>query len=252
MEASRKCGFWGCWRRWGASCHEQAAGGEVFGVGEAVGCAAQDLEEVVGALDAAVGGAPGGVPGEDLGHVGDERVDDAMELGQVAGGVEVAEPVEGCECAGFVVGEVQAVQLAEGVSGGPQSGVGLEERLELGAFVVSEAIRAAQQHEPRPEHVGVERWRGAFGLAALDVAAHRGQPGGEPADDVEAVQHVAGVAHVALNGGPIRHRTVADDDLHRGAPAVSLRSKKLLNASAERCSIMSRCSPVSPLTITVT
>ena len=47
----------------------------------------------VGAFDAAVAGPPGGVPGEDLGHVGDERVDDAMELGQVAGLVEIGEPV---------------------------------------------------------------------------------------------------------------------------------------------------------------
>ena len=39
-EASRFCGFWVCWCRLGASCHEECAGGEVVGVGEAVGGAA--------------------------------------------------------------------------------------------------------------------------------------------------------------------------------------------------------------------
>ena len=40
IEASRKRGFWVCWCRLGASCHEECAGGEVVGVGEAVGAAA--------------------------------------------------------------------------------------------------------------------------------------------------------------------------------------------------------------------
>ena len=33
--------------------------------------------------------------------------------------------------------------------------------------------------------------------SALDVAAHRGEPRTEPSDDVEAVQHVAGVGQAA-------------------------------------------------------
>ena len=70
------------------------------------------FDAAVGVFDAAVAGPPGGVPGEDLAHVGDERVDDVMELGQDAGLVEIGEPVQGGEGAGFVVGEVQAVQLA--------------------------------------------------------------------------------------------------------------------------------------------
>ena len=42
-------GIEGCWHRLGLLCHEDAAGFEVGGVGEAVGAASQDLEEVVGA-----------------------------------------------------------------------------------------------------------------------------------------------------------------------------------------------------------
>ena len=42
-------GIEGCWHRLGLLCHEDAAGFEVGGVGEAVGAASQDLEQVVGA-----------------------------------------------------------------------------------------------------------------------------------------------------------------------------------------------------------
>ena len=45
--------------------------------------------------DSAVGGPAGVVPGEDLVGPGDERVDDVVELGQLAGLVEVAEPSQG-------------------------------------------------------------------------------------------------------------------------------------------------------------
>ena len=71
------------------------------------------MEEVVGAFDAAVASSPGGVPGEDAGLGSEQRVDDLVELGQVAGLVEIDEPVQGGEGAGLVVGEVQAVELAE-------------------------------------------------------------------------------------------------------------------------------------------
>ena len=92
---SRIRGIEGCWRRLGSLCHEDAAGFEVAWVGEAVGGAAQDLEQVVGALDSAVGGAAGVVPVEDLVGPCDERVDGVVVLGQLAGLVEVAEPSEG-------------------------------------------------------------------------------------------------------------------------------------------------------------
>ena len=89
-------------------------------------------------------------------------------------------------------------------------------------MAVVKAVGAAQQQEPRPEHVGVERRRDTFGLAALHVAAHRGEPRREPADDTEAVQDVGGVAQVAVDGGAVGLRAVGDDDLHAGAPAVAL------------------------------
>ena len=63
---ARLCGIEGCWHRLGSLCHEEAAGFEVGGVGEAVGASAQHLEEVVDAFDAAVGGPVAVVRGEDL------------------------------------------------------------------------------------------------------------------------------------------------------------------------------------------
>ena len=79
-----------------------------------MGGAAQDLEQVVGALDSAVGGVAGTVPVEDLVGPCDERVDGVVVLGQLAGLVEVAEPSEGFEGAVIVVGGVEAVELLEG------------------------------------------------------------------------------------------------------------------------------------------
>ena len=93
---------------------------------------------------------PGGVVGEDAGHGGDEGVDDLVKLGQVAGGVEVAEPVKSCQGAGFVVGEVQAVQFVGCFPSGAQAGVVLEERVEPSAPGAVEAVGAPQQQEPRP------------------------------------------------------------------------------------------------------
>ena len=50
-----------------------------------MGGAPQDLEQIVGALDSAVGGSVGTVPVEDLVGPGDDGVDDVVELGQLAG-----------------------------------------------------------------------------------------------------------------------------------------------------------------------
>lgn len=61
-------------------CGEDASGFEVGVVGEAVGFAAQDLEEIVGSLDAAVAGPSGVVPAEHYLVPGEERVDDVAEL----------------------------------------------------------------------------------------------------------------------------------------------------------------------------
>ena len=40
-----------------------------------------------------------------------------------------------------------------------------------------------------------------MGFAAMDVAAHRGEPRAEPSDHTEAVQHVAGAAQTGVHRG---------------------------------------------------
>ena len=215
----------GCWHRLGSLCHEDAAGFEVAWVGEAVGGAPEHLEQVVGSFDSAVGGSVGVVPVEDLVGPGDDGVDCVVVLGQLAGLVEVAEPSEGLEGAVVVVGEVEAVELLQCLPAGPQPRVGVEEGVEAHPVGVGEGVAASQQREPGPEHFGVEGGLGAF-RAALDVAADRGEPRREPSDDTEAVQHVAGVAQVGVDGGLVGLGAVADDDFDSLAPSVALLHQK--------------------------
>ena len=54
--------------------------------------------------------------------------------------------------------------------------MGVEEGVEAGAVGVGEGVAGSQQRESGPEHFGVEGGLGAF-RAALDVAAHLGEPG---------------------------------------------------------------------------
>ena len=99
-----------------------------------------------------------------------------------AGGVEVAEPVEGFQGAGFVVGEVEAVELLEGLVAGFESGVFRQQLVEAGLVRVGERVASPQQQEPGFEHLRVVCGSGAAGFAALNVAAHRGETGTEPSD----------------------------------------------------------------------
>ena len=116
---------------------------EVGGVGETVGGSSEDLEEIICSFDSAVAGVVGVVPGEDLVGPGDDGVDDVVELGQFAGLVEVAEPVECFEGAVVVVGEVEAVEFLECLPAGPQPRVGVEEGVEAGPVCVCECVASA-------------------------------------------------------------------------------------------------------------
>ena len=80
------------------------------------------------------------MPGQDLVAPGNDGVDDGVELAKFAGGVEVSEPVESFEGAIVVVGEVEAVELMEGISAGSQPWVGVEELGEVGLVVFVEVV----------------------------------------------------------------------------------------------------------------
>jgi len=68
-----------------------------------------------------------------------------------------------------VVGEVEAVELLEGLAAGFEARVGVE----AGPLGVVELVASAQQQEPGPEHLGVEGGFDAVGLSALGC---RGTP----------------------------------------------------------------------------
>ena len=135
-----------------------------------------------GALDASDGDPPAVVPGQDLVGPCDEGVDYVVELGQLAGFVEVTEPPEGLQGTGAVVGEAEAIEFLEGLPAGVETRVSLEEGVEAGPVCVGVGVASTQQQEPGTEHLGVEGGLDAVGLAVLDVSAHRGEPRREPSD----------------------------------------------------------------------
>ncbi len=100
----------------------------------------------------------------------------------------------------MVVGCVEAVEFLEGLPAGFEPRVGVKERVEPCLVSFGEGIASTHQREPGFEHFGIEDRFGAV-RAALDVAAHRGQPGTEPSDDVEPVQHMTGVGQTGTDGG---------------------------------------------------
>ncbi len=166
----------------------------VGSVDEPVGDASEDLELVVGALEATFRNPPGGrlVEGEDLVRPGQEGVDDGTELGDLAGGVEIGESVEGFEGAVAVVGGVEPVELLEGLPHHPDAGVAVEQ---VDQPSVGLALGAAEQSEAGSEQIGIEREPDlATGFAALSVAAHEREPGREPAGDMEPVRTWVGPA----------------------------------------------------------
>ena len=74
-----------------------------------------------------------------------DGVDDVVELGELAGDVEVGEPVERFEGAITVVGEVEAVEFLEGLPACLEPWVGGEELVEAGLVVIFEGVAAAQE-----------------------------------------------------------------------------------------------------------
>ena len=59
-------------------------------------------------------------------------------------------------------------------------------------------------------------------LAALEISAHQGEASGEPSDDMEPVQDVAGVTEMGVDGSLVGLRAIGHDDLDAAAPAWAL------------------------------
>ena len=118
------------------------------------------------------------------------------------------------------------MELLESFPTGFEPRVSLEELVEAGLVGVVELVASAQQHEPGAEHFRVKHGGNPVWLSALDVAAHRGQPGGEPSDDVEPVQHMTRLGQTGLHRGFVGFGPVGDDDFDPSTPFVWLRHQK--------------------------
>ena len=111
----------------------------------------------------------------------------------LSGGVEVGEPSERLVGLVEVFGLVELVELLESVGGGVEAGVGVEEGVEVCLVGFGEVVGSAEEGEAGSEQVRLERWGTPVGVAAVCLSSYQGEALGEPADDVEPVEHMAGV-----------------------------------------------------------
>jgi len=107
-----------------------------------------------------------------------------------------------------------------------------EEPVDAGLFGVVEGVAAFEQQEPGPEQFGVEGGFDAGGFSALQVTTHQRQGVGEPAHDMEPVQHVTGPAEMGLDGAAVGLRSVADGNLDATAPFRALLDENADSAAA--------------------
>ncbi len=112
--------------------------------------------------------------------------------------------------------------MLECVPSGFEPREGVEEPVEAGLFVVVEVVGSIEQQKPGPEQFGAEGGFDAGGFSALQVTTHQRQSVGEPAHDMEPVQHVAGAAEMDLDGAAVGLRSVGDDDLDAATPFRAL------------------------------
>ena len=104
--------------------------------------------EVVGSLEGSVSGSSAGVVGEDLFSPSDDGVHNLVVFGYLSGGVEVSEPSEGLVGPVEVFGFVELVELLKrAFSRGSETGMGVEDPVEMALVGVCEMIGPAQQGE---------------------------------------------------------------------------------------------------------
>ena len=156
--------------------------------------------EVVGSFEGSVGYPSGGVVGQDLFSPGDDGVHDLVVFGYLAGGVEVSEPSERLVGLVRVVGFVELVELLKSVPSGSETGMSVEDPVEMCLVGFGEVVGPAQEGEAGSEQVRLERWGPQLRIAALYLASYQGESLGEPAHDVEPVEHMASVGQILRDG----------------------------------------------------
>ena len=83
-------------------------------------------------------------------------------------------------------------------------------------------------------------------LTALQISAHQRESLGEPSDDMEPIQHVAGVSEVLVDGCLVGLRPVRNNHVDASAPAWPLFDEEPDRAAALRCLTMARIWEVVP------
>ena len=135
--------------------------------------------------------------GQDLFSPCDDGVHDLVVFGYLAGGVEISEPSERLVGLVRVVGFVELVELLKrAFSRGAETGMSVEQSVEVRLVGLAEMVGPAQEGEAGSEQVRFERWGTPVGVAALELSSYEGEALGEPAGDVKAVEHMAGTGKV--------------------------------------------------------
>lgn len=155
------------------------------------------------------------VVGQELFGPGQDGVDDVVKLGELAGGVEISEPVQGSERAVVVVGLIEAVQVGEGVPRAFEAGMSGEQLVEAFRLLVVEVVGSAQQEEPSPEDLrilGGLRLASGFtafgvpggcrsGLPSPSTRRQRNRAGAAPLCELRLERESCGIADFSDEGG---------------------------------------------------
>ena len=105
--------------------------------------------------------------GQDFFSPGDDGVHDVAVFGDLAGGVDVSEPSQRSVGLIEVVGLVDPVELLESVPRGAETGMSVEQSVEVRLVGLAEMVGPAQEGEAGSEQVRFERWGTPLGVAAL-------------------------------------------------------------------------------------
>ena len=120
--------------------------------------------------------------GQDLFSPCDDGVHNLVVCGDLAGGVEIGEPSQRLVGLVPVVG---LVEFLESVPRGSETGMGVEQPVEVRLVGFAEMVDPHKGGKSGSEHLRLERWEPPLGFVTLYLPAYQGEALGEPAHDSE-------------------------------------------------------------------
>ena len=123
----------------------------------------------------------------------DDGVHNFAVFGDLARGVEISEPSKRLVGPVEVVGLLDPVELLESVPRGTETWMSIEELVEVRLVGVCEMIGPAQESEACSEQIRLKGWGTPIWVTALYLPPREREALGEPADDVEPIQHMASI-----------------------------------------------------------